>query len=291
MMMKRLICGAAILSVISSSAICASADDMMVIRMTGERDAVTVEELASQDAVVHGELKIENYKDFSYLRTILRSDDPLSIENGGFVYTDDTHSELALFGGYDTAIYTQYSEITGKKNYALYYAKDCAFGKMAEVVDPDSALVSFDIRVPQGTAAGDYTLFISQEQRVNSVGQREDDFFCTADMEDLIVGEDLVLEPLVFSVFSYGDVNLDGQVSAIDAQHVLSYYLETEVAQNVLTEEDFCKLMETTAPKATLHAMDVNLDDARNSLDAQDILAYYLDSVVGNQPSWKQPAL
>ena len=79
------------LAVLTAAALCtngimpaAAADDVMTFRMTADTDTIYTDQLENEDAVVHGGVRIDNYTGLTNLRLMLKSDSPLTIENGDF---------------------------------------------------------------------------------------------------------------------------------------------------------------------------------------------------------------
>ena len=273
-------------AVLCFQAVPASAAAPMQICMTAESDGVRNDLIENEDMIIKGAVEIKNYTGISSIRLKLRSDSPLVIENGGFYMDPDDDKISALFGNYDTAIYTQYSEVTGARNTALFYTTDTERGHVAEINKEGSPFITFDVRVPKGTPAGDYTLYISREEKTNSVGQIEKDFFCRTAGANLVLDTDVELVPYTIPVFLRGDTDCSNEIEAMDAQRALDYFLETTVLGQTLTDEEVAELTGTEHVKASMRGMDADLDGEISASDAQLILSYYLEQVVGNQPTW-----
>ena len=291
--MKHLIFKAA--AAVLSAAVCAaafpvSANDVQIQKITieAEKNAVTTDTLKNGDFVMHGGMYFRDYTDISSLRTILMSDSPLTIENGGFAWVEGKEEQqLRLIEQYTTAMYTQYSEFTGLSNIALFYTANSELGEIAKLRDPESPLIEFDIRVPQNTPAGDYSCYISQKVQINAVGQTEYDFICISRKQSLNVGTDVELVPLVFSVYTRGDVNCSGEVEALDAQRALAYYLENSIMNGEFSREELENMLGTKHTQAALYAMDINGNGTVEASDAQAILKYYLDGILENPQTWE----
>ena len=158
------------LAVLTAAALCtngimpaAAADDVMTFRMTADTDTIYTDQLENEDAVVHGGVRIDNYTGLTNLRLMLKSDSPLTIENGDFtrdpVKTDKRGEPLHyMFPEHDQADYMQYSAVTGESNVVLWYAKGFVQDQIAVMGNPDTTFVDFDIRIPKGTPVGTYKL-------------------------------------------------------------------------------------------------------------------------------------
>ena len=79
------------LAVLTAAAICgtgfapaSAADDIMSFRMAADQTTVYTDALAEDDVVIGGGVYIDNYSGISNMRLILKSDAPLTIENGDF---------------------------------------------------------------------------------------------------------------------------------------------------------------------------------------------------------------
>lgn len=277
---------AAICAAVCLAAMPVAADGMMQMYLAGETDAVSADMLADGDYVLHGGMYIGNYIGLSNLQILLKSDDPLVIENGGFAWEDSSERQLRLFQKHDVTMYTQHSEETGLSNAAFFVVENSERGAVGELRDPESPLLEFDIRVPQNTPVGDYHCYISDHEEETSMGMINYDFRCIRSKLYLEPGRDIELLPFTFAVFNRGDVDCNGKIEAIDAQRTLAYYLEQNVMGAEITDTDFADITGTDKIHAAKHAMDVNDSGEIEATDAQKILQYYLDEMLGNPVSW-----
>lgn len=277
-----------------------AAENIMTFRIAANRTAVSTAELQRGDAVVHSAFFIDNYTAISSMKFRLKADGPLTIENGDFT-RDPNRTEMeggvlknkpAFFVDHGEADYFQHQEATGRDNVVSWKAPNAEFGNVGEIENADSSFVNFDIRIPQDTPAGDYTVYVSEEVRQNSVGQREKDLDVTRvlpnlQFQTLNAGEDFLLEPVTVAVYTRGDFNCDGSIGADDAQCVLVYFLESEIAHHTLTDAEFEELAGTPHRNAATAAADVSQDGKVQASDSQIILLYYLESMIGNHPVWE----
>lgn len=273
-----------------------AAEPLMTFRFAADKTVFTTTELANSDAVVHGGLYIDNYTGIARLRMILKSDAPVIIENGDF--TRDPSGALdangdplhAFFAKHSTAIYTKESLIDDDTNIILWAGPETnqldAFHANGVISNANSSFLTFDYRIPQNTPAGDYQCYISQKVITNSAGFIEEDLDISDQTHQLKVDKDFKIPPLIFSVFSRGDVNCDGSVSIEDAQATLKLYVEQEVASRTLTDTEIAQIMNTVHIHASKYASDASQNGSLDVSDAQGILQYYVDSMSGNTSDW-----
>ncbi|MBP0971886.1 MAG: hypothetical protein J5753_07580, partial [Oscillospiraceae bacterium] len=206
------------LAVITAAALCANgmipaaaADDaVMTFRMAAETDTVTTDQLADGDVTVHGGVYIDNYTGLTSMRMMLKSDAPVVIENGGFTVdpekTDASGQPMhLLFSEHADATYTQHSDFTGEDNIILWYAKNYTKDAIANINDPASSFVDFDVRIPQDTPPGDYSIYISTAIQYNAAGLMEEDFFAYCRGDQLVLDENIILEPFTIHVLDPAD--------------------------------------------------------------------------------------
>lgn len=287
----------------AASAIClltmpaAAAEDIMTLRMAADKIAFTTDEIAKGDSVVHGNLFIDNYTGLSEFRLILKSDDPISIENGDYTRDatekgPDGELHLSYFENYSRADYTQKSPVfPDLSNIILWYGPEnqettgdfLLTGKLRKA---DEALLKFDVRIPKDTKAGDYKCYISTEVQQERDNPPEYDFFAYNEKIRYQPNENIILKPLTLSVYTRGDVNGNGEIGVDDAQVTLNYYVTTVVAGNKLTDEQIAEMLGTSSIQAAKLAADASLNNEIGADDAQLILRYYTESITGKTPSW-----
>lgn len=274
----------------------AAESDLMNFRMSAAQTAFSVDALADGDAVTHGALYIDNYTAISQVRVILKSDAPLVIENGDYTRDPsqigpDGNPKIAFFSDYSTAAYTQYNAETGRSNLALWYGPETGesggnYYASGTVDQADSSFLSFDIRIPQGTAVGDYTCYISTDSRQLAETIVEYDFFALNHRQKLAVGTDLTLTPVKLAVYRRGDVNCDGTVDVEDAMWTLQAYVTASVADLPFSDEIFGDMIGIAHGYAACMAADASEDGNIELEDAMGILTYSVESIAGNAPEW-----
>lgn len=301
MKQHKIFAAAAAAMLFASAAVSASAaDEPMTFRIDAKESAVCLDNM-TEDAVLKGDVFIDNYTGLTSLRLILKSDDPIVIKNGD--YTRDPakfepttnkneepkHLQL-LFPEHDQADYFDFSNYPEDKpkpwyyeyyknaNIVLWYAKNSSNEAIATAANPDSSFVHFDIRVPKSTKPGDYKCYISEEVITNPAGQKEEDFFAYCGAKQLVLDQNVKLAPLDVAVYMIGDTNLDGTVDVQDAQTTLIAYTEG-IAGN-----------DPKLTKAQIMAADVVKDGKVSVDDAQVILKYYTEKVVAGKKdtTWEQ---
>lgn len=283
MKQHKIFAAAAAAMLFASAAVSASAaDEPMTFRIDAKESAVCLDNM-TDDAVLKGEVFIDNYTGLTSLRLILKSDEPVVIENGDYTRNPDKKDKNGdplhrLFEEHSAMEYMQYSPDTGASNVVLWYSKGFVNDEPAKVSDPTSSFVSFDIRVPKDTKPGDYKCYISTEVVTNVAGQKEEDFFAYGGKNQLELDKDVKLAPLDVAVYLIGDSNLDGFVDVADAQKTLMAYTEG-IAGN-----------DPKLTKAQTLASDVVKDGKVSVDDAQVILKYYTEKVVAGKKdtTWEQ---
>lgn len=117
----------------------------------------------------------------------------------------------------------------------------------------------------------------------------DDTFICTV---SLYLGDELLASPSVATILK-GDVNMDGQVNALDASVVLSCYAQLSVGNSFsfTDSDDEGGIMERLAYLAadidTESATMCSEPDSKiDSADASQILAYYSLLSVDKKPQW-----
>lgn len=297
----RIFAAAAAAMLCATAAVSASAaDELMTFRIDAKDSAVCLDNM-TEDAVLKGEVFIDNYTGLTNLRLVLETDEPLVLENGDYTRDPDKfepttnkneepkHLQL-LFPEHDQAEYFDFSkypedeekpwyyEYYQNANIVLWYAKNSSQEAVATAANPDSSFVHFDIRVPKGTKPGDYKCYISTEVINNPADQKEEDFFAYRGGNQLILDQDVKLKPLDVAVYMIGDTNLDGIVDVLDAQETLRAYTERIAGKG------------TGLTPAQTKAADVVNDDIVSVDDAQVILKYYTEKVVAGKKNttWEQ---
>lgn len=269
--------------------------ETMALRLSAEKTTFLKDEI-EEDQMIHGGLYIDNYTGISKIRVVLTSDAPLHIENGGFTLdTSDPEKtdQLALFNKYSTAMYTRESLIDDSENIATFVGPENynggSFILNGELRDPDSSFVDFDVRIPKETHCGDYSCGISTFVRSEDIDGKtyyDPDFFAYDENKQLTAGEDILLQPMTFSVYLRGDVNCDEKVSVEDAQAALLYYTAAVVSHQELTAEESAELLGTKSIQAAKLGADASADGKLDSNDPQGILLYYTTGITGQSVSW-----
>ena len=292
-----------IAAAVLSAAMPASAAESkpMTFRIDAERHYVLQSDLKDGDLLIPGELYIDNYSGITEMVMQLKSDAPLHIENGDFTRDDsrmeyygtdpETSEKLyrpkpCYFLSCSEGRYTQHSEETGEENAVLWYSSGWMGGKPGELYRPESSFLSFDIRVPADTPAGEYYCFLSTEVHPISDTLMQHDFYVyngSTDVTNAVALKSFKLtvepEPLP------GDVNCDGTISVEDAQIALRYYAE-QLAQKTLTDEGLAVLFETPYIHTAAEAADVSHASGITVEDAQGILQYYTALLAHKTPQW-----
>ncbi|MBQ9905401.1 MAG: hypothetical protein IJM46_01350 [Oscillospiraceae bacterium] len=276
----------------------ASAADLMTFRFAADKTAFTTDELKDGDQVVHGGLYIDNYSALAEIRMILKSDAPVIIENGDF--TKDAKGELdsdgnirdAFFEKHSTHMYTQKSTVDDDTNIILWAGPETQiageFHANGVVRNSNASFLSFDYRIPKGTAVGDYRCYISEKVITNKAGFIEEDLEISDSKHQLELGKDFAIQPITFSVYTRGDVNCDGSVSIEDAQAALILYTEQEVASRTLSDQEMEEITKTKHVQAAKLAADASQNSKIDATDPQGILEYYVTEMAGNQADWSK---
>lgn len=276
----------------------ASAADLMTFRFAADKTAFTTDELKDGDQVVHGGLYIDNYSALAEIRMILKSDAPVIIENGDF--TKDAKGELdsdgnirdAFFEKHSTHMYTQKSTVDDDTNIILWAGPETQiageFHANGVVRDQKSSFLSFDYRIPKGTAVGDYRCYVSEKVITNKAGFIEEDLEISDSKHQLELGKDFAIQPIAFSVYTRGDVNCDGSVSIEDAQAALILYTEQEVASRTLSDQEMEEITKTKHVQAAKLAADASQNSKIDATDPQGILEYYVTEMAGNKADWSK---
>lgn len=121
--------------------------------------------------------------------------------------------------------------------------------------------------------------------------RREDDtFICSV---SLYFGNELLAAPSVATVLK-GDVNMDGEVNAVDASLVLSCYANLSVGNEWSftgsdDEEDIMERLAYLAADIDTESVTMCSEPGTkiDSIDASRILAYYALSAVSKEPQWE----
>jgi len=304
-MKQNLVRGLAALcaAALTVTAMPAAAEDeaVMTLRMYAEQTYVMQSALSEEDAVIAGALYIDNYSGICTLNLHMLSDEPLHIESGDFtrdpsrqVYVGrdpDTKEPIyedkqTLFEDYSEARYTQHSDITGLENVVMWCSPGWTMNETAVLEDPDSSFLSFEIRVPKGTPAGQYRCYLATGMRELEGGKYSSEFYLTSDKGN--VSEDVVLQPCTITVEPAalrGDVNCNGKIEAADAQRALHYYVD-RLAQVSRSEQMLEVLFDTPFIHTAMEAADVDEDGNVSAVDAQCILQYYVLQLAGKTPNW-----
>lgn len=276
----------------------ASAADLMTFRFGAEKTAVSTDELAKGDVVIPGGLYIDNYTGIAQLRMILRSTEPILIENGR--YTPDPNGALdddglvrdAFFEKHSTHFYTQKSEIDDDTNIILWAGEETEkageFHANGVVRNANSSFLSFDYRIPKDTRPGDYSCYVSERVITNSIGVPEEDLRISDSKHQLKLGEEFALRPLTISVYMRGDANCDGKVEIEDAQAALVLYTEQKVTGLELSNEDLAGILKTKSIAAGKLGADASQDGSIDVTDPQGILDYYVRAMIGSAPAWSE---
>lgn len=274
-------------AVLSLSSVPVSASETpMTLRLYAEPSAytedarVSVDELAENGGLISGALFIDSYTGISEIMLMLKSDDPLTIVNGGF-------AEPAYFAASSTARFYPTRESDGAPlNSVLWYGPENAdaYYDTGVVNDPSLPFLRFDVSIPQDTAPGTYKLYIAEGQTVNSVGQIEKDFFIYNgdDVPEVtFLPAAVTVEPALLR----GDCNNDGHVTLNDAIAVLSYnnYLMMEMT---VSNADLEELFGTPYVYGAVKQSDVNRSGDVTLDDAISIITYYNYTVADLDPDW-----
>ncbi|MBR4201174.1 MAG: hypothetical protein IKQ91_07865 [Oscillospiraceae bacterium] len=296
-LMKKLTAAAAAVLMLSAQPLSASAADIMNFRVSAEKNAFTVDDVAKGDQVVRCNLYIDNYTGLSQFRLILKGTQPLVIENGDYTRIPDQigpdkKPQLAFFKKYSSAVYTQYNEETELSNYALWYGEELGksggeFYGQGELNDPNSSLIGFDVRIPKDTPPGDYVCGVSTE--VKHYGTViEEDFFAYQNRRQLVYGEEVTTTPVTFSVYRRGDIDCEDGVALRDAQLALMFYTQGTLTHTVFPDTWYAEKVGSKNGVTAQLAADASGDGKIGLDDAQGILRYYTQSMGGLKPDWNE---
>ena len=295
-------CCAAVLAAVSMPASAEADTPPMAFRLDAEQKYVTQGRLEEGDLIIPAQMYIDNYSGISILLMHLLSDEPLHIENGDFtrdperqevIGRDPETNELlyadkqCFFESYADARYTQYSEETELENVVLWYSPGWIENEVGKLDTPESSFLHFDVRIPQGTPAGQYRCYFATGDRPAPGGKTTPELYLRSGSEDL--AESIVLTPLTITVEPAalrGDVNCDGSVDAADAQLTLQYYV-TMLASGSVTDDRTENLFGTPYIHTALEAADINTDGDVQADDAQRILKYYVERLAGKEAEWE----
>ncbi len=271
LMMAMVLCG-------QSLALPAAAEgETMAFRLELQQTELTVESLAVADAVIHGALYIDDYSGISSMRIVLANDEGITIENGGF-------SDPCYLVGRDEDcnIYNAYSETHDVSNMVVWYgpiADDGISWGNTPVDDAAASFIEFDVRVPQGTAAGEYDIYLDQRSLTLTSGKLFPLLSIYA--EEGEYGDDLPAVETIGCTINVvdnsgtrGDVNSDSAVDITDAIRVLSFYNACHV-MGTGVEDLYKEKLDPVKPDAAFAVSDVNNDSVRDIADAVLILRYY----------------
>lgn len=297
--MKRIaaiFCSAAMTA--AALAIPADAADLMTLRLAADQTAVSTDELASGDKIIKGGLYIDNYTGIAQLRLTLRSEEPVLIENGD--YTPDPDGALdadgnvrdAFFELHSTHMYTPQSLVDDDTNIILWrgeeVAKEGMYYANGVIRHAECSFLSFEYRIPKDTKVGDYTCYISERVSLTVGGLKMPDLVVSDETHELTLGEEFAVQPVVFTVYTRGDVNCDGKVSLEDAQAALNCYVKQNLAKKTLSDKEYSEIVKTKLVNAARLAADASGDGEQDVKDAQGILQYYVTELAGHAADWSR---
>lgn len=262
-----------------------AAKDTMVFRTSFGGDTVAYvfeSDLKNKDVVLKGNLYIDNYPGISHMKISLHSYE-LKIENGGFTVPE-------LFEGFNASSTTDDSEYYRNVQQAnvtdvcMFYNGSSLPPKNAVLAKDGTSFLSFDVRVPKGLTRGCYDIYVMDGWMLNEAGQREYQTYAyNGDGNKLEFIQDnayVVVEPTPV----IGDVDLDGDIDADDANIVLNYYLMNMMGASEAECDE--ALLNTTYIHSARLGADPDKDNHITADDSTMILKYYLASFLGDQPSW-----
>ena len=275
----------------------AAADAPMTFRLTVDNDLFTVQELAESEQVVHGAMYIENYTGISSMRIVIANSEGIIIENGGF-------ADPCFLEGREESrnVYNPYSQVHDVSNLIAWYgpyADDGVSWDDTPVADENAAFVTFDVRIPKGTPAGQYQIYFDTRDLVLSSGKLYPLFNVhsfNGDYDDIelpaVVREDCTITVVDDSVApgtgNLGDVDSDGDVDTTDAMSVLQFYNACHVMGNG-NESEYKERLDPALPEVAYNVSDINGDGSRNTVDALWIILYYNRvTLLGEDISWEQ---
>lgn len=266
----------------------------MALRLELEKTEVTVASLENADVVIHGALYIEHYSGICSMRIVVASDEGITVENGGF-------SDPCYLEGRDEKrnVYNLYSEVHDVSNLVMWYGPNAADGVSyadTPVSDENASFIVFDVRVPQGTAAGSYDIYLDQRSLTLSSGKQFPLFKLHAeageygdDLPDVdVIGCTITVKDDSVAEGVPGDVNSDGAIDTTDAVRVLQFYNACHVMGNGV-ERDYMEKLDQAAPDVAFAVSDVNKDGIRDIADAVLILRYYTHhDILNDSITWDE---
>ncbi len=272
----------------------AAENETMALRLELEQTELTAESLADADAVIHGALYIDNYSGICSMRIVVSSDEGITVENGCF-------SDPCYLEGRDEErnVYNPYSEVHDVSNLVVWYGPTAADGVSyadTPVADENAPFIEFDVRVPQGTAAGEYDIYLDQRSLTLSSGKLFPLFKLHAEAGEygealpavnaigctITVTDDSAAEGVL------GDVNSDGAVDTADAIRVLGFYNACHIMGNDV-EADYKEKLDMVKPDVAFAVSDVNADNIRDTADAVLILRYYTHhDIMHDDITWEE---
>ncbi len=274
-----------------------AADVQMTFRLTVEENLFTVQELAESEQVVHGAMYIENYTGISSMRIVIANSEGIVIENGGFA------DPCYLEGREESRnVYNSYSEVHDVSNLIAWYgpyADDGVSWADTPVADENAAFVEFDVRIPQGTPAGQYQIYFDTRDLELSSGKLYPLFnvYCFGGKYDdielpAVLREEcsitVVDESVLNGTGNLGDVDSDGDVDTTDAMSVLHFYNACHVIGDG-NESEYMERLDPVLPEVAYSVSDINGDGIRDTVDALWIILYYNRvTLLGEDITWEQ---
>ena len=297
--MKRIaaiFCSAAMTA--AALAIPADAADLMTLRLAADQTAVSTDELASGDKIIKGGLYIDNYTGIANLRMILCSEEPVLIENGCFTPDPDGALDAdgnvrdAFFEQHSTHFYTQKSTVDDDTNIVVWGGEEVGeegrYLANGVIRHAECPFLSFEYRIPKDAKVGDYTCYISDKVATTQSGMLVEDLAVSDEKHQLTLGEEFAVQPVVFTVYTRGDVNCDGKVSLEDAQAALNCYVKQNLAKKTLSDKEYSEIVKTKLVNAARLAADASGDGEQDVKDAQGILQYYVTELAGHAADWSR---
>ena len=269
-------CAAASAAVLCLSSMPAhAATRPLMFRLQPERYYVLASELKKGDAVLHSNVYIDNYVDMTDMVLTLRCDDPLSLENGGFV-TDPPYFAK------NSAQFFNHTTPEGEPlNRAIWYGPENSDDRhdAGEVADPTAPLLAVDIRIPKETAVGKYTVGFDTDKDYNEESGK-------STPRCHIINDELVLTPqyvaavlTVEPTFTVGDVDNDKMISIDDALSVLQYYTAKDLLHTYV-EGTLHEYFRAEYVHSALEAADYDGSGAVDMDDALGILFAYTATIL-----------
>jgi len=240
---------------------------------------------------------IDNYSGITSMKVRLKSDAPIRLEDGDFtrdpsrteVESGVTVAKQCFFASHGATTYTRYSDETGELVNTALWSGPGDLPPIAGVVEnPDSSFISFNVVIPQGTPAGVYRCYISDEDVKMSSGIINPDLFVYdgAGNKTTVAREDceIVVEPDPLR----GDVDCDGKITVLDAQAALRYYGDIITARMEPTPETLYHALQTPYIHTGTAAADVDNSGRADLKDAMAILRYSSSLRIGVDMSWEE---